>query len=169
MTLLVKDANGTTQTVKTNDDLSGTAGAPSANVLSIQGTTGGTALTVTGPLTDAQLRAAAVPVAVAFPASQSVSATTPAVACVDRSGALTVGGTAQTLMAANPARRGYRVQNLSSTDLWINDKGQAATAAPPSIKLVAGALYESPAWGASNGSISIFGVATGQAFEAMEA
>jgi hypothetical protein len=213
MTLLVKDATGTTQTVKTNDDLTGTAGTPNANVLSVQGIAGASALPVSGPLTDTQLRSTAIPVAVTFPAtqpvsistplavtgtfwpatqpvsgpltdtqlratavpvavtfpvSQAVAATTPALTCADRSGAVTVGGTAQSLMAANPLRRGYRVQNVSSADLWLNDTGSPATAAPPSIKLAAGALYESPPWGASSAAISILGAASGQAFAAME-
>jgi hypothetical protein len=113
---------------------------------------------VSGPLTDTQLRATAV----------SVSAITPALTCTDRSGTITVGGTAQSLMAANPLRRGYRVQNVSSADLWLNDTGNPATAAPPSIKLVPNALYENPIWGVSSAAVSIFGAATGQAFAAME-
>ena len=87
----------------------------------------------------------------------------------DRSGTLTAGGTAQVLAAANPARRGYRVANLSSADLWINDKGGAASATQPAFKVAAGALYESPAFGAPTSAISIFGATTGQAFEAVEA
>ena len=40
----------------------GTAGTPSADVLSVQGVVGGTPQPVSGPLTDAQLRASSVPV-----------------------------------------------------------------------------------------------------------
>jgi hypothetical protein len=191
---------------------------------------------VTGPLTDAQLRATAVPVVVSFPATQPVSAASlplptgaateaslgtigtapptlpgtstgimgllrwigslstlgagtaaaaqrvviatdqtavpayaPSIAYTDRSGTITTGGTAQTLMAANANRKGWRIQNLSPTDLWVNDKGAAAVAAQPSFKLAAGASYESAAFGASTAAISIFGATTGQSFEAMEA
>jgi hypothetical protein len=46
MTLLVKDASGATQTIKTNDDMAGVAGTPNANVLSVQGISGGAPLPV---------------------------------------------------------------------------------------------------------------------------
>jgi hypothetical protein len=141
MTLSVKDASGATQTIKTNDDMAGAAGTPNANVLSIQGIGGGL----------------------------SMAAHRPSLPYTNRSGTITTGGTAQTLAAANTARRGYRVMNLSSADLWLNDKGGAATAAQPSIRIVSGAVYESPAFGASTAAISILGATTGQAFEAAEA
>lgn len=51
MTISVKDASGTPQTVKTFDDFAGVAGAANANVLSVQGVTNGIAvrtLDVTG-------------------------------------------------------------------------------------------------------------------------
>jgi hypothetical protein len=86
---------------------------------------------------------------------------------VDRSGTITTGGTAQTLMAANGLRAGYSVQNLSSGDLWISDVGTAA-ASQPSMKIVAGALYESPMTGVPRGAISIYGATTAQAFAARE-
>lgn len=92
----------------------------------------------------------------------------PGTAYTNRSGTITVGGTAQTLMASNTARRGYRIQNLSSGDLWFNDKSGSATTGQPSNKLASGASYESPAFGCSTNSISIIGATTGQAFEAME-
>ena len=41
----------------------GTAGTPSANVVSVQGVASGTVVTASGPLTDTELRATAVPVA----------------------------------------------------------------------------------------------------------
>ena len=93
----------------------------------------------------------------------------PGTAYTDRSGTITTGGTAQTLAAANPNRRGFRLMNLSSSDLWVNDKGASATLAQPSFKIIAGAMYESPAFGASTAAISIIGATTGQAFEATEA
>lgn len=86
-----------------------------------------------------------------------------------RSSTITTGGTAQTLMASNAARKGFRVMNLSTVDLWINDEGATAVAGQPSFKVSAGALYESPAFGASTAAISIFGAATAQAFQASEA
>jgi hypothetical protein len=141
MTLTVKDASGATQTIKTNDDMSGAPGAPNSNVLSIQGVNGG----------------AAIPVSI------------PALTYINRSGVIAIGGVAQTLAAANLVRKGYRVMNLSTGDLWINDKGASAGAGQPSIKLVAGSVYESPAFGASTAAISILGTVAGQAFEAAEA
>jgi hypothetical protein len=58
--LVVKDANNTNQTIL--HAVPGVAGTPSADVTSVQGVAGGVAIPVSGPVTDAQLRAAAVPV-----------------------------------------------------------------------------------------------------------
>lgn len=85
----------------------------------------------------------------------------------NRSGTITLGGTAQVLMAANPSRKGYFVQDLSTGDLHINPVGTAA-AGPGSIWLMSGDLYESPSGAAGTGVISIFGATTGQAFTAYE-
>lgn len=85
----------------------------------------------------------------------------------DRSGTIAAGGTAQQLMAANPSRRGWKIQNLSSGDLWFNGLGTAA-ASQPSERLPAGAWYETPAHHCGTGTISIFGSTTGQAFSARE-
>jgi hypothetical protein len=85
----------------------------------------------------------------------------------NRSGTITAGATAQTLMAANADRRGLWIQNLSSGDLWISSLGTAA-ATQPSMKLTAGSLYEAPAHGVPVAAISIFGATTGQAFSARE-
>lgn len=93
----------------------------------------------------------------------NMSATT----ITNRSGAITAGGTAQQLAAANTARRGFSVQNLSSGDLWISTVGTAAASAP-SLWLPAGAYYEMPTGGVSSGAVSIFGATTGQAFTAYE-
>jgi hypothetical protein len=73
MTLSVKDASGTTQTIKTNDDMAGVAGTPNANVLSVQGASGGTALPVAvGNFPATQAVSGAVTVA-NLPATQAVS------------------------------------------------------------------------------------------------
>ena len=250
MTLSVKDASGATQTIKTNDDMAGNAGTPSANVLSVQGVGGGSALAVTVsnlPGTQAVSGAVSVsnlpalqPVSGSvsvsnFPATQSVTAAawplpagaaadaslgtigtspptlpgsstgimgllrwvgtlftsgagiasgalrvvvasdqsaipavSPSAAYNERSGTIAAGGTSQTLAAANPTRRFFRVMNLSTGDLWINDKGATAVANQPSFKLVAGAMYETSSC-APNAAISIFGATTGQSFSAAEA
>lgn len=86
---------------------------------------------------------------------------------VSRSGAITTGGVAQTIAAANPQRRGFFIQNLSTGDLWFSLLGTAAAAAP-SFKIVPDAIYEAPYGGVATGAISIFGATTGQAFSAVE-
>lgn len=85
----------------------------------------------------------------------------------DKSGTVTLGGTAQVLMAYNAERSGFWVQNVSAGDLWISDIGTAA-ASQPSMKLAAGGLYESPMTGCPTGAISIFGATTSQAFSSRE-
>lgn len=86
----------------------------------------------------------------------------------NRSGTVTTGGTSQTLMAANASRRGFSIQNLSTTDLYWNDLGTTAAATQPSYRLPAGAIYESPAHQCSVAAINIFGATTGQVFVARE-
>lgn len=86
---------------------------------------------------------------------------------IDRSSTITAGTTAQELMPANSERRGFWIMNTSAGDLWINDVGTAA-AASPSLKVVSGALYESPITGCPVGAISIYGATTSQAFSARE-
>jgi hypothetical protein len=109
---------------------------------------------------------AATDVSTANPLPVVLSA--PGTSYTNRSGTITTGGVAQVLAALNTARRGYRVVNLSAGDLWINDKGATAAASQPSFKLIAGAAYESPAFGCPTNAISIFGATTGQAFESAE-
>lgn len=83
-----------------------------------------------------------------------------------RSGTITSGGAAQTLAAANTARRGFFIQNVSTGDLWIRDGGTAA-ATQPSIWIPAGAFFEYTN-GVPTTALSIFGATTGQAFTARE-
>lgn len=86
---------------------------------------------------------------------------------VNRSGTITLGGAQQQLMAANAARSMWWVYNPSaSSDLWVNDAGNAAVGV--GVKVLPGGLYEAPK-PASNGAISIFGATTAQAFTAREA
>jgi hypothetical protein len=86
---------------------------------------------------------------------------------VNRSGSVTTGGTAQTIAAANTSRIGFSLQNNSTGDLWFNTLATAA-ASQPSIKLAAGAYFESPAGYGGTGAISVFGATTGQVFSARE-
>jgi hypothetical protein len=90
-----------------------------------------------------------------------------ATALTDKSGTVTSGGTAQTLMAANVYRVGFWVQNQSTGDLYISDLGTAA-ASQPSLKLSPGDYYEAPMNGIPRTAISIYGATTGQAFAARE-
>lgn len=87
---------------------------------------------------------------------------------IDRSGTITVGGTAQVLMHDNSAREGFMIQNISSGDLWINELGGTAAASQPCIKLTSGQLYETLGSQPCPYAISIFGATTGQAFIARE-
>jgi hypothetical protein len=89
-------------------------------------------------------------------------------ALTNKSGTITLGGTAQVLMAANTSRKGWLVQNNSAGTLWINELGATAVQNAPSLSIAAGALYTSPTPGASNAAISIIGATTGQAFSARE-
>lgn len=86
----------------------------------------------------------------------------------DRSGTVTSGGVAQTLMAANSQRHGCTIQNQSTGDLWIRADGTAAAATQPSVRLPAGAEYQCNPTGVQTTAHSIFGATTGQAFMAQE-
>ena len=86
---------------------------------------------------------------------------------VDRSGTVTLGGTAQVQIPVNRQRVGFWIQNLSAGDLFISEIG-AAVAAQPSIKLIPNALYENPITGCTTNAISILGATTAQAFSARE-
>ena len=89
------------------------------------------------------------------------------VTSTDKSGNIAAGGTAQTAIALNANRRAFWIQNLSAGDLWISDVG-TATAASPSLKIVAGGLYESMPGNCPTSAISIIGATTSQAFAARE-
>lgn len=92
-------------------------------------------------------------------------------AYTDQSGTITSGGTAQTCMAANVARQGVIIQNVSAGDLYISASGTAAatvSANSGSLKLTSGSYWEAPINGVPRTAISIFGATTGQAFVAWE-
>jgi len=85
-----------------------------------------------------------------------------------RSGTITLGGTAQSFMAANTSRKGWFLENLSSGDLWVNRFGGTASADQPSLRIPPGFVYETPAGGSGGNALSIYGATTGQAFTAGE-
>ncbi len=76
---------------------------------------------------------------------------------------ITLGGTAQNALEANPSRRGYSIQNQSTASLWIRHQA-TATADASSLEIPAGALYETPPDDSAGGTVSIIGATTGQAF-----
>lgn len=150
---------------------------------------GGT-LTVTGPLTSAQLTTAALATEATLaalsgklPASLGAKAASGSLSIVPAtsalfpvtqealpagtnvSGTITTGGTAQVLAAANAARKALYGQNISAGDLWINETGgNAAVGAAGSYKVAAGESFSVN----TNRAISIIGATTGQAFTATE-
>ena len=86
---------------------------------------------------------------------------------VDRSGTITLGGTAQNVMAANASRHGCLIQNQSAGDEWISEL-TTAVASEPSLWLPPGGTFTCPTGGISLLAISIYGATTSQAFAARE-
>lgn len=106
------------------------------------------------PLSDTQLRASAVPV------------TQPALSAgTDRSGSIATGGTAQQLAAANAARKGLRIQNISAEVMWVNQTGgTAAAAGAGSFKIAVDGTFEIT----TNQAVSIVAATLGSKFSATE-
>jgi hypothetical protein len=75
---------------------------------------------------------------------------------------ITTGGVAQVAIPANPARRNFEIQNLSSGDLFINIGGTAS--ATNGFLIPAKGMYSEPAGYSSNVAVSIFGASTGQLY-----
>jgi hypothetical protein len=88
-----------------------------------------------------------------------------------RSNTIIAGGTAQDLMPANPVRRGWRVQNQSSGELYVASKGVAGTTlaslTQSSFKIAPGVIWTEDGHITAN-ALSIIGATTGQAFYARE-
>lgn len=88
---------------------------------------------------------------------------------INLSGAITTGNTAQALAAANSRRNGFRIQNISAGDLWVNDiGGTAAVDTSGSMKIVANGFYVTPPGYDYTGAISIIGATTGQRYTSSE-
>jgi ABC-type thiamine transport system ATPase subunit len=98
---------------------------------------------------------------------QSTVALAPAGTLTARNGTVTLGGTAQTLAAANPSRRYLLVQNQSVEALYICFTG-AAVQDKTSLKLAPGDAWESPSGFCPTQACSIIGATTGSAFHAVE-
>jgi hypothetical protein len=144
MTLLVKDANTTVQSLATEVDGNGNlvpVHAPAA--------------------TNAQ--GISTPVGLQNPLP--VINTAGAVAS-DGSGAVSTGGSAQALFGGLVPVNGFVVQNNSSAALWISDVG-VASAGGASIQLAAnGGLFATPSGYKPAGAVSLYGATTGQGFAA---
>ena len=142
MTLLVKDANTTTQSISTQADIAGNlvpVHAPAAIA-------GGVATPV-GPN-------APLPVINAAGA-----------AAIDGSGTVVTGGIAQALFAGVIPANGFLVANNSSAILYVSDVG-AAAAGGTSIPIAPGAVFVTPSGYKPGGVVSLYAGATGQSFAA---
>ena len=144
-------------------------------------------------LTDAQLRAAAVPVSATslplptgaatqttlaaidgkLPATlgiKNAAASLPVVAAqgtpTSRAGTITTGGTAQQLAAGNSARTGVLVQNNSTADIRVAVTTTASATSGARVAPGQMLVLLQPFCG--TGAISIWGATTGQEFHALE-
>ena len=142
MTLLVKDANTTTQPISTQSDVAG-------NLVPMH-----TPAAVVGGI--------ATPVGAETPLPVINTAGS---AAVDGSGTVVAGGTAQVLFAGVVPSNGYLVANNSSQTLYISDVG-VATPGGASIPIPAGAVFMTPSGYNPAGAVSLWGSTTGQAFAA---
>jgi hypothetical protein len=143
MTLLVKDANTTIQSLSTEFDSSG-------NLVPVHAPASVSA-------------GVASPVGPANPLP--VINTAGAVAS-DGSGSVATGGSAQTLFGGSVPVNGFLVQNNSSAALWVCDTG-VASAGGASIQLAAsGGIFTTPSGYKPAGAVSLYGGTTGQVFAA---
>ena len=144
MTLLVKDANTTVQSLSTELDGSGSlvpVHAPAS--VSAQGVA-----SPVGPQNPLPVINAAGAVA------------------SDGSGTVATGGSPQTLFGGAVPASGFLVQNNSSAAIWINDTGIASNGGA-SIQIAAdGGIFATPSGYKPGGAVSLYGAATGQAFAA---
>lgn len=128
------------------------------------GTTGpnlGT-VTVTGALTDTQLRATAVPVSGTVTINPVLSTLT------DRSGTITAGGTAQQAMAALATRKYLMLQNVSDTAMWFNFTTTAVADSPSHFLSANGGSFVMEGSFVSTEAISIICATTGKKWSAKE-
>ena len=144
MTLLVKDANTTVQSLSTVTDGNG-------NLVPLHAPAGTNTQGVATPVGPQN------PLPVVNTAGSAAS---------DGSGAVASGGNAQTLFGGAVPATGFLVQNNSAAALWISDTG-AASNGGASIQLAPnGGIFMTPSGYKPAGPISLFGATTGQAFAA---
>jgi len=144
MTLLVKDANTTVQSLSTVTDGNG-------NLVPVHAPA----------MTNAQ--GVATPVG---PQNPLPVVNTAGSAASDGSGTVASGGNAQTLFGGAVPANGFLVQNNSSAALWVCDTGAAANGGA-SLQLAAnGGIFATPSGYKPAGPVSLYGGTTGQAFAA---
>ena len=144
MTLLVKDANTTVQSLSTEVDGGG-------NLVPLHATAS----------VSAQGVASAVGPANPLPVINTASAV-----ASDGSGTVAAGGSAQVLFGGTAPANGFLVQNNSSAALWVCDTGTASSGGG-SIQLAAnGGLFATPTGYKPAGTVSLYGATTGQVFAA---
>lgn len=142
MTLLVKDANTTTQSISTQADIAGNL----VPVHTPAAMAGGIATPV-GPT-------APLPVINAAGA-----------AAIDGSGTVAAGGMAQTLFGGIVPLNGFLIANNSSATLYISDVG-TASAGGSSIPIAPGAFFVTPSGYKPAGAVSLYASSAGQYFAA---
>lgn len=144
MTLFVKDANTTVQSLATEIDGNG-------NLVPLHAPAATNAQGVSTPV------GAQNPLPVINTAGSTAS---------DGSGTLAAGGSAQNLFGGIVPVNGFLVQNNSSAVLWMSDVG-SASAGGASIQLAAnGGTFATPSGYKPASAVSLFGATTGQAFAA---
>jgi hypothetical protein len=77
---------------------------------------------------------------------------------------ITTGGTAQQVVASNPQRRGFELQNTSNGDLRIRFSNGSDASANNGLRISAGGYYSTDPTYLSTARITIFGATTGQTF-----
>jgi hypothetical protein len=142
VTLLVKDANTTTQPLSTGLDSSG-------NLVPMH-----TPAAIVGGVATPVSTAAPLPVI-----------NTAAAAAVDGSGTVNAGGTAQTLFGGVVPVDGWLVANNSTVTVYVSDVG-IATSGGASIPIAPGAVFATPSGYKPSGPVSLYGATTSQAFAA---
>ena len=144
MTLLVKDANTSVQSLSTVIDGNG-------------------ALVPVHTPAAANAQGVASPVG---PQNPLPVVNTAGSAASDGSGTVASGGNAQTLFGGAVPANGFLVQNNSSAALWVCDTGAAANGGA-SLQLAAnGGIFATPSGYKPAGPVSLYGGTTGQAFAA---
>ena len=142
MTLFVKDANTTVQSLATEIDSNG-------NLVPLHAPAATNAQGVASPVGPQN------PLPVINAAGAVAS---------DGSGTLATGGSAQTLFGGIVPSNGFLVQNNSSAALWLSDVG-TASAGGASIQILAnGGIFATPSGYKPAGAVSLFGATTGQVF-----